>query len=581
MANENQEATLRIQRFNPDIDKKPYLQDFQIQREKGMTVLDALHKVKTELDGSVTYRRSCRHGICGSCAMNINGRNTLTCNTPLIDVLNNQGEVTIRPLPYLPVIKDLVVDRTDFWEQYLRVKPWLIPPDDVPEKEHRMSPGEVKALDRAETCIMCGACYSACVVIDTTKEYIGPHALLKAFLRLLDPRDSGTEERLEDLAGADGVYRCLACKGCKLECPIDLDMAKVKSSFLERYYRSHPRKLRDYLFGYFHWFGQLGSRLRPLVNALMNTQVLWNKFARLFKLAPQRRLPKFQDQGSGIGDQETGGRKLVPCLLLSDAFSEHFYPHRLDAAVDVLAWAGYRAEILPVTGAGRTLISKGFRKAAKRHARKLVAAIDKLDPEGCIPIIGLEPSEIYTLSDEYPDFFPADESVARMAKRAWMIDEFLVRDDRLETYLTNLQNTNIPITNLPTTNILLHGHCYQKARPPADDGDPVGVDASVTLLETLGYSVEVVDASCCGMAGAFGYETENYDLSMHVGESALFPALRAADADAIVAASGVSCQSQIEDGVGRKAVHPVELIAQRVRDQESGNGQGSGGAKRN
>jgi Fe-S oxidoreductase len=297
----------------------------------------------------------------------------------------------------------------------------------------------------------------------------------------------------------------------------------------------------------------------------MNTQALWNRFARLFNLAPQRRLPKFQDRGSGIGDQETGGRELVPCLLLSDAFSEHFYPHRLDVAVDVLARAGYRAEILPVIGAGRTLISKGFRRAAKRHARKLVAAINKLDPEGSIPIVGLEPSEIYTLRDEYPDFFPGDESVARMAERAWMIDEFLVRDDRLETYLTNLQNANIPITDLPTANVLLHGHCYQKARPPADDGEPVGVDASVTLLETLGYSVEVVDSGCCGMAGAFGYETEHYDLSMHVGEVALFPAVRAADADAIVAASGVSCQSQIEDGAGRKAVHPVELIAHKVR----------------
>jgi Fe-S oxidoreductase len=250
-------------------------------------------------------------------------------------------------------------------------------------------------------------------------------------------------------------------------------------------------------------------------------------------------------------------------LLLSDAFTEHFYPHRLDVAVDVLARVGYRAEILPVVGAGRTLISKGFRKAAKRHARKLVAAIEELDPEGYIPIIGLEPSEIYTISDEYPDFFPADESVARMAKRAWMIDEFLVRDNRLETCLTNL-----PSANIPTTNILLHGHCYQKARPPADDGEPVGVDASVALLETLGYSVEVVDAGCCGMAGAFGYEAEHYDISMKVGELALFPAVRTADADAIVAASGVSCQSQIEDGAGRKAVHPVELIAQKVSGQE-------------
>jgi succinate dehydrogenase / fumarate reductase iron-sulfur subunit len=223
MANENQKATLRIQRFNPDIDEKPYLQDFQIQREKGMTVLDALHKVKTELDGSVTYRRSCRHGICGSCAMNINGRNTLACNTPLRDVLTRKGEVTIRPLPYLPVIKDLVVDRTVFWEQYLRVKPWLIPPDDVPEEEYRISPEEVEALDRAETCIMCGACYSACSVIGMTKKYIGPHALLKAFLRVLDPRDSGPEERLEDLAGGDGVYRCHSIFNCIDACPKDLD----------------------------------------------------------------------------------------------------------------------------------------------------------------------------------------------------------------------------------------------------------------------------------------------------------------------------------------------------------------------
>lgn len=220
-------VTLRIQRFNPDIDQKPYLQDFKVEREQGMTVLDALHKIKTEQDGSVTYRRSCRHGICGSCAVNVNGKNMLACHTPLREVLDRKGRVTIRPLPYLPIIKDLVVDRTSFWEQYLRVKPWLIPPDDIPEKEFRISPAEVAALEKAETCIMCGACYSACSVVGLTKKYIGPHALLKAFLRVLDPRDSQPEERLADLAGGDGVYRCHTIFNCIDACPKELDPTKA------------------------------------------------------------------------------------------------------------------------------------------------------------------------------------------------------------------------------------------------------------------------------------------------------------------------------------------------------------------
>ncbi len=219
----NATAIVRIQRFNPEVDKKPYLQEFKIQLEQGMTVLDALHKIKTEQDGSVTFRRSCRHAICGSCAVNINGANTLACHMPLKEVLDRRGRVTIRPLPYLPIIKDLVVDRTSFWEQYLRVKPWLIPPEDVPEKEFRISPQEVEALQKAETCIMCGACYSACSIIGLTKDYMGPHALLKAFLRVLDPRDSAPAERLEDLAGSDGVYRCHTIFNCIDACPKHLN----------------------------------------------------------------------------------------------------------------------------------------------------------------------------------------------------------------------------------------------------------------------------------------------------------------------------------------------------------------------
>ncbi|MCB9420119.1 MAG: succinate dehydrogenase iron-sulfur subunit [Ardenticatenaceae bacterium] len=216
-------TTIRIQRFNPDKDKKPYFDEFVIEPTPDTTVLDALHMVKADQDGSVTFRRSCRHAICGSCAMNVNGSNMLVCKTPLRSVTDKKGVVTIRPLPYLPIIKDLVVDRSSFWKQYQRVKPWLIAPDDVPEQEFRVSPEEVKALNDAETCIMCGACYSSCQVIAMNKEYIGPHALLKAFLRVLDPRDTAPAERLADLAGYDGVYRCHTIFNCIDACPKGLN----------------------------------------------------------------------------------------------------------------------------------------------------------------------------------------------------------------------------------------------------------------------------------------------------------------------------------------------------------------------
>lgn len=216
-------AIVRVQRFNPDTDSQPYLAEFTVSVTPATTILDALQQIKAEQDGSLTFRRSCRHAICGSCAMNVNGSNILVCKTPIRTKIDDQGRVTIRPLPYLPIIKDLVVDRTTFWEQYQRVKPWLVPPDDVPEKEFRISPAEVAALNHAETCIMCGACYSACQVVALNKRYIGPHALLKSFLRVIDPRDTIVGERLIDLNQGDGVFRCHTIFNCIDACPKGLN----------------------------------------------------------------------------------------------------------------------------------------------------------------------------------------------------------------------------------------------------------------------------------------------------------------------------------------------------------------------
>ena len=216
-------ATLRIQRFHPETDRRPRLERYSVPLTTDTTVLDALHWIKTEVDGSLTFRRSCRHAICGSCAMNVNGRNVLVCKTSLAREVGKGRPVTVRPLPYLPVIKDLVVDRSSFWEQYLRVKPWLVPPEPAPAKEDRMLPEEVAALQNAETCILCGACYSACQVVGMTKEYIGPHALLKAFLRVLDPRDTLPGERLAEVSGHDGAFRCHTIFNCIEACPKGLN----------------------------------------------------------------------------------------------------------------------------------------------------------------------------------------------------------------------------------------------------------------------------------------------------------------------------------------------------------------------
>ena len=151
----------------------------------------------------------------------------LVCNTPLENHLNRKGVVTIRPLPYLPVIKDLVVDRKMFWKQYMRVKPWLITNGKTPEKEYHVSPEEVAALNKAETCIMCGACFSACPVVGSHENYIGPHALLKSFLRVLDPRDTAAAERLEEVGTREGVFRCHTVFNCIDACPKNLDPTKA------------------------------------------------------------------------------------------------------------------------------------------------------------------------------------------------------------------------------------------------------------------------------------------------------------------------------------------------------------------
>jgi Fe-S oxidoreductase len=360
---------------------------------------------------------------------------------------------------------------------------------------------------------------------------------------------------------------CLACKGCKSECPSSVDIAKLKYEFYQHYYnlpgKHHP--LRDYIFGYIDRLARIGQIIAPITNYLLIAPLLAGLRQRFMGLSPERTLPKLAQKSlHARAKKYIGHKNNYDCILLVDAFNEYFFPNTGLDALKVLQAAGYKVKLLATIGAGRTLISKGFLKKAYRHAIRLAKEIKSLDPGGKLPVVGLEPSEIYTLRDEYLDLLPCDEFVALLAERAYMIDEFLLRPGE-DGFLRIAKLIRQEAIGDTSTNVLLHGHCYQKAQPPAKDGFPTGVLATSTMLENMGYTVTIIEDGCCGMAGAFGYEAEHYAMSMQVAELALIPAIKE-HKDALIAAAGISCQSQIEDGTGRRAFHPITLVAKKLTD---------------
>lgn len=357
---------------------------------------------------------------------------------------------------------------------------------------------------------------------------------------------------------------CLACKGCKSECPSAVDIAKLKYEFVHQYYRTHRRRIRDYLFGYFGILTLIGSIFSGVINPLLNQKWLHRLMNKLLGLAAERQAPVFAgmlhrsrlQQQNPI--QETNSHQSV--IMVSDAFSRYLHPETEADTIQALYLAGLKPILTRTLGTGRTFISKGMLDQAKSHAQRLVSEIKKIDPDGRLPVVGIEPSEIYTLRDEFLDFFPYDSYVKALGQRAWTIEELLIRLDKKDELRIDNQAPRNNSTEKTIHRVWLHGHCYQKTQPPADDGYPVGLEACRILLARAGYQVQEIASGCCGMAGAFGYESEHYQISMDIGELALFPAVRDASDQDIIATSGTSCRAQILDGTGRAAVHPISLI---------------------
>ena len=229
--------TFRVYRWNPDSSEKPRVDNFEVDLAAcGPMVLDALIKIKNEVDATLTFRRSCREGICGSCAMNIDGGNELACIFGMDEV---QGDIRIYPLPHMPVVKDLVPDLTHFYAQHASIMPWLETRSNTPQKEWRQSEADREKLDGLYECVMCACCSTSCPSYWWNGDrYLGPAALLHAYRWIIDSRDEATGERLDDLHDPFKLYRCHTIMNCAQTCPKGLNPAKaiaeIKKLMVER-----------------------------------------------------------------------------------------------------------------------------------------------------------------------------------------------------------------------------------------------------------------------------------------------------------------------------------------------------------
>ncbi len=334
---------------------------------------------------------------------------------------------------------------------------------------------------------------------------------------------------------------CLSCKACATECAAGVDMSKLKSEFLAHFYAQRGTPLRAWLLGHIGIFSPLAAAFAPLSNWMLRQP--W--FKRALGLAQPRALPAFARHTFDRwwrSRPARAGQTRFRAVLFVDTFSRYNHPEIAIAAVRALEAAGGAVIVPPWRCCGRPLMSQGQPTAARDQARFNLAQLAPLAQQG-LPILTLEPSCLSMLKDDYRDLCPGEASKV-VAQAATSVEDFLA------AHLP-------PLNGAPTPRqALLHGHCHQKAL--------WGTQGTRALLKAAGYQVTEIDGTCCGMAGAFGYEAEHYALSQRIGELNLLPAVRAATDDTLIVAPGTSCREQIQHFTGRSAWHPVALIAQRL-----------------
>ena len=338
---------------------------------------------------------------------------------------------------------------------------------------------------------------------------------------------------------------CLSCKACATECPSSVDGATYKSEFLYQYQKVNGSSLRDKLFANFGRINKITQPIRGLQNQLFTQKASRKLIASLVGISPKRRLPSLEKElyKSLVLNNLNKSNKSV--YLYLDEFSNYNETHIGKAALGLLEGLGYQVKILVPTDSGRTYISKGFLKQAKLCADQNVALYADLISEN-IPLLGIEPSAIYTFKDEYPKLSSHAEKAKKLAANCMLVETFITQ----EIERGNIQSSQF---HSEKKEIKIHSHCYQKAL-----GKPFHTFQMLNLPKN--YNVSLLNTGCCGMAGSFGYEKEHYEVSMKVGEERLFPAVRSAAVETVIAANGTSCRHQIYDGTGRSSHHPITIL---------------------
>jgi len=367
-----------------------------------------------------------------------------------------------------------------------------------------------------------------------------------------------------DAFTSDGVMEtlklCVSCKGCRRECPTGVDISKMKIEVLAARAEKYGLSLQQRLVAYLPRYAGAAAALAPVVNLRNRSRFLRQLTERVAGISAQRSLPAWR-RGIFAPDQTAFGPENGPeVVLLADTFNRLYERENLDAALQVLMAGGYRVHLArPVEGGrplccGRTFLSAGLVGEARVELDRMVAALSGFAARG-VPIIGLEPSCLLTLRDELLSM-RSDDDAQRVADNALLFEEFLVREAKPG-------HLNLPLAPI-ASKAVVHGHCHQKSF-----GAFKPVEQALRLIPDL--VVEPIESSCCGMAGAFGYGADTYDVSMAMGELSLLPAVRKAGAETLVVADGTSCRHQIADGTGRSALHAARVLAMsldRHRTQE-------------
>ncbi len=424
---------------------------------------------------------------------------------------------------------------------------------------HRREGGFAEAVEactgvgvcRQEHGLMCPSYQATRDEIHTTR---GRANALRAAISGVLPSQALTSEQMLDV-----LDLCLECKGCKAECPTAVDMARIKAEFLHLYQEEHGVPLRSRLFAQINKVAAFSQPFAGVVNQVTQSPIISKIQEQLLGIAKERKLPSFSTKTFQSWFTARHSRNAVHAfnpaslILFVDTYTQYMQPEIGQDAVMVLEALGYAVEVVEgQVCCGRPLISKGLLREARASAQKNIEALSPAANAG-MPIIGLEPSCLLALRDEYLEFFPHDEGAQAIADHAYLFEEFLVRPD---------ESGKRPIDDwgggLEAGRAALHNHCHSKAL--------VGSEAFTQLFGAMEIDALEIPSGCCGMAGSFGYEKEHYALSQQIGETILFPAVRdARSSGREVLSPGYSCRTQIQDSTGVSAMHPAQFLARSMR----------------